>query len=36
MGHAPDGSSPAEQERLSLNDDATLLTLKSEGARLRE
>jgi hypothetical protein len=36
MGHAPDGSSPAEQERLGLNDDATLLTSKSEGDRLRE
>jgi len=35
-GHAPDGSSPAEQERLGLNDDATLHTMRSEGEKLRE
>lgn len=36
LGIPPDGSSPAEQERLRLNDDAMLRTHKSEGERLRE
>jgi len=36
MGQSPAGSSPAEQERLGLNDDATLHTTRSEGEKLRE
>jgi hypothetical protein len=36
FGRAPEGSSPAEQERLGLNRDATLHPAKSEGAKLRE
>ena len=36
MGYSPDGSSPAEQERLGLNDDATLRTTRSDGEKLRE
>jgi len=35
-GKAPAGSSPAEQERLDLNDDASLDLKKSEGEKLRE
>ena len=35
-GHAPEGSSPAEQENLGLNQDATLRPHKSEGEKLRE
>lgn len=36
LGMAPSGSSPAEQERLGLNNDATLSTTKSEGEKLRQ
>lgn len=36
LGLPPEGSSPAEQQRLGLNDDATLRTTRSEGERLRE
>ena len=35
-GVPPAGSSPAEQQRLGLNDDATLRFAKSEGEKLRE
>lgn len=35
-GHAPEGSSPAEQENLGLNQDARLRPQKSEGEKLRE
>lgn len=36
MGHPPAGASPAEQERLGLNDDATLHTTRTEGEKFRE
>jgi hypothetical protein len=36
LGHAPAGSSPAEQERLGLNRDATLSPKEGEGEKLRE
>ena len=36
FGRAPEKSSPAEQERLGLNRDATLRPAKSEGEKLRE
>jgi hypothetical protein len=36
FGRALDRSSPAEQERLGLNRDATLQPAKSEGEKLRE
>lgn len=35
-GKAPPNSSPAEQERLGLNEDASLQMKKSEGEKLRE
>ena len=36
LGMAPSGSSPAEQERLELNNDETLSTTQSEGDKLRQ
>jgi len=36
LGHAPPGSSPAAQERLGLNQDATLRPERSEGEKLRD
>ena len=36
LGAPPAGSSPAEQQRLGLNDDARLRVRESEGERLRE
>jgi len=36
LGVPPAGSSPAEQERLGLNDDARLRVTQSEGEKLRE
>lgn len=36
MGIPPEGSSPAEQEKLHLNDDKRIFPKKSEGERLRE
>lgn len=36
VGHAPDGSSPAEQEALGLNDDSVLRPKRSDGDRLRD
>lgn len=36
IGRAPDESSPAEQERLQLNDDATFHPKTGEGKKLRE
>ena len=36
LGVPPAGSSPAAQQRLGLNDDATLRYSKSEGEKLRE
>lgn len=36
LGMAPDGSSPAAQQRLDLNRDATLHPKRGEGAKLRE
>jgi multimeric flavodoxin WrbA len=36
VGKAPEGSSPAEQERLGLNRDTTLLHKRSEGNKARE
>jgi hypothetical protein len=36
MGHPPEGSSPAKQQELDLNQDETLRPSKSEGERLRE
>jgi hypothetical protein len=35
-GYAPDGSSPAIQESLTLNDDTGLSPTKAEGEKLRE
>ena len=35
LGAAPSGSSPAEQQALGLNDDATLAAAESEGQKLR-
>jgi len=35
-GHAPPASSPAVQEELDLNRDATLRPKKSEGEKARE
>ena len=35
-GHPPTGSSPAAQQKMNLNDDATLHPGKSEGEKLRE
>ena len=35
LGYAPEGSSPAEQERLGLNRDATLQPGRSEGDKRR-
>jgi hypothetical protein len=36
LGYAPEGSSPAKQQELDLNRDATLTPKKSEGEKLRE
>ena len=36
LHHAPEGSSPAIQDELGLNRDATLQPKKSEGEKLRE
>ncbi|HEY0378359.1 MAG TPA: NAD(P)H-dependent oxidoreductase [Pyrinomonadaceae bacterium] len=36
MGHPPEGSSPAKQQELDLNQDETLRPSKSEGEKLRE
>ena len=36
LGFPPEGSSPAKQEELGLNDDLTLKPKKSEGEKLRE
>ncbi|MBC7930779.1 MAG: NAD(P)H-dependent oxidoreductase [Rubrivivax sp.] len=36
LGHPPEGSSPAKQEKLNLNKDETLSPRKSEGEKLRE
>jgi hypothetical protein len=36
FGHAPDGSSPREQQELGINQDAVLDPQKGEGARLRQ
>ncbi len=36
LGLAPKGSSPAEQEKLGLNEDTGLRATKSEGEKLRE
>lgn len=36
VAHAPEGSSPAEQERLGLSRDATLRPSRGEGQKLRE
>jgi hypothetical protein len=36
LGIAPEGSSPAKQHRLGLNQDAGLSRIKSEGEKLRK
>jgi hypothetical protein len=36
LGYPPEGSSPARQEELGLNEDLTLKPKKSEGEKLRE
>ncbi|MCA1617571.1 MAG: hypothetical protein LC729_04045 [Acidobacteria bacterium] len=36
LGYPPEGSSPARQQEMNLNKDATLKPKKSEGEKLRE
>ena len=36
LGHAPEGSSPDKQQKLGLNQDATLRPSKGEGEKLRD
>ena len=36
LGYPPEGSSPAKQEELGLNEDLTLRPKKGEGEKLRE